>query len=224
MVLWSCSNKSWSIDHCDRSQVLIEYDEVAYLQPTINNFLLQRNGISCSMVPLIFYLSKVPIIENFYLLWLFDLLLTVNFCWFISLTVFSAASAESFCRKIQITATCFLTHATPSIFICWKKCQSCFELRPQISKSLSGSNIIEKNNWEKKVLYFIRWDSDIEKDYWKTRRCELNMISPYVISIRKNGWKTHYPILSHNKIIKCIEPNSCSNDSGIHSEMAHVAL
>ena len=112
MVLWSCSNKSWSIDHCDRSQVLIEYDEVAYLQPTINNFLLQRNGISCSMVPLIFYLSKVPIIENFYLLWLFDLLLTVNFCWFISLTVFSAASAESFCRKIQITATCFLTHPT----------------------------------------------------------------------------------------------------------------
>ena len=76
MILWSCSNESWSIDHYDRFQLLIEYDEVAYSQPIINDFLLQRNGISCSMVPLIFYVSRVqseltPIIENFYLLWLF---------------------------------------------------------------------------------------------------------------------------------------------------------
>ena len=69
-----------------------------------------------------------------------------------------------------------------------------------------------KKKLEKKVLYFIKWDSDIEKDYWKNMRCELNIISSYVISIRKNGWKTHYPILSRNKIINCIGPNCSSNE------------
>ena len=106
----------------------------------------------------------------------------------------------------------FSNSCYPKHFYLLKKVPILFWIAPSDLKIIVRFKYYWKNNWEKKVLYFIKWDSDIEKDYWKTRRCELNMISPYVISIRKNGWKTHYPILSHNKIIKCIEPNSCSNE------------